>query len=358
MATNEDFRVDSFHLNVATGDGAIHLLVGLQHNGGSPVVHRAVLIDGGYGKTLNDIISLIKYIQSKYHFPPMVSTLKFDSVVITHWDADHCNGVVALIESSLVIKKWCEYFKYDSSGAPETVLYAPYWYGKANEGTAVDGDTRLKRSRSDRPDGWTEENGNLSVFGLDKICKLNYSKKGMIGVNFFTNEGPKGVGFQSLTGRAELIKSMTHEYPVGMFCVCAFGFVIGNPFSTIPSTHKFGTSNKDLNDQLAFERDWPPMEAFVIDKLNEKRNHFSIGAIILWTQSGRVSHYFAGDAMYATESAVAKWINGEVTSMKLSHHGSDSSSPIDLLTKFKPRTIVVSAGTRHGHPSMCLFLFM
>lgn len=33
--------------------------------------------------------------------------------------------------------------------------------------------------------------------------------------------------------------------------------------------------------------------------------------------------------MYATEEMVAKWIGSKVASMKLSHHGSDTSTPID-----------------------------
>lgn len=373
------YYVESFHINVSSGDAAIHLLLTEpETKGNNPVIHRAVLIDGGDKGKDKLLVDLIETIQTEYDFSDGGHVLRFDSVVITHWDADHYKGVVALIEDNLrkqnttdaITTNKCEYFKYDSTGKQETVLYAPYWVGEAKAGTAVDGDddpgtdppAKKKKLATDRPDGWTEQNGNLSIHltgkgTCEEVCGLNYRKSTMIGVNFFTNDRLNtGVEFQKVTDITMLISSVPHPYPVGMFCVCTFGWVIGNGSSSIQSVAS-DTSSGDLDDQLAAD-DGSPIMPFVIDKPNDPRNRYSIGAIVLWKGSGRVSHYFAGDAMYATEEVVAKWIGKEVTSMKLSHHGSDTSTPIDLVTIFKPRTMVASAGSRHGHPSMCLFLYM
>lgn len=45
-------------------------------------------------------------------------------------------------------------------------------------------------------------------------------------------------------------------------------------------------------------------------------------------------------------------------SVKLSHHGSSTSTPIELLQMFQPRSIIISAGTDHHHPSWELLLWL
>lgn len=83
-----------------------------------------------------------------------------------------------------------------------------------------------------------------------------------------------------------------------------------------------------------------------------KTNNTSIVCLVIFPGSGRVSYYLAGDADGELELRVAAWIGDiTVTTMKLSHHGSATSSPLRLLKLLKPKTILVSAGDQHGHPS-------
>lgn len=46
----------------------------------------------------------------------------------------------------------------------------------------------------------------------------------------------------------------------------------------------------------------------MIDEKNSSPNWASIGAIVLWRDSKRVSHYFAGDSWYRFEDHIVEWI--------------------------------------------------
>lgn len=79
----------------------------------------------------------------------------------------------------------------------------------------------------------------------------------------------------------------------------------------------------------------------------------SIACVILWG-NGRVSHYLAGDSYFDQEDPLIDFLNrGEterIGAVKLSHHGAHSSSPSKLFLELQPQSVVVSAGTMHGHP--------
>ncbi|KAL8692916.1 MAG: hypothetical protein Q9218_002142 [Villophora microphyllina] len=102
--------VHSHHINIDVGDSAIHLLVddsAAKDNSNDvadqPVIHNAVLIDGGRTTGLEAIKSCIERIESSYTFWPTKTAgkLKFDAIMITHWDFDHWGGVRALLQDSL-----------------------------------------------------------------------------------------------------------------------------------------------------------------------------------------------------------------------------------------------------------------
>ena len=95
-------------MQIGVGDCAIHLLVDDNHKvgpkPGKSVIYRAVLIDGGKSgpgplAAIKDVISTIEsefafsqdYLQ-RYKYDPVSidkkPKLRFDSIVITHWDGD------------------------------------------------------------------------------------------------------------------------------------------------------------------------------------------------------------------------------------------------------------------------------
>ena len=83
------YEVHSYHLNIDTGDSAVHLLVWV--DGNVSTIHRSVLIDGGLGDYGESTITAFqaKLRRSKYKAKPNREVGKLDAIIITHWDADH-----------------------------------------------------------------------------------------------------------------------------------------------------------------------------------------------------------------------------------------------------------------------------
>lgn len=349
------YGIDSIHINIGQGDSAIHLLIENPRNV-RPTILRATLFDGGEGNAnnLSSIKGTIDAIQRDYTFPAGTTTLKFDSIVVTHWDSDHYKGVVNLIKDDIGNQRpkpgdgdklGCRYFKYTGNDRkkPETTFYAPYWTGTAKSPPKPP-PAKMPRGVNDRPEVLREnattkgrmdflyEQPGTNIW-FDEICNLSYEPEEMLGVNFLTNEKLKaGVLYKDVKTPKLLIDNVAHPYPVGIFCVSSRGAVLGDAD--------------------------PPFPVLIIDDKNEKKNWHSVGAVVLWKDTEHISHYFAGDAMYITERKIKDWVGrGKVTtvpSMKLSHHGAATSTPADMLTQFQPVNLVVSAGSsNHGHPRMC-----
>ncbi|KAA8903423.1 hypothetical protein FN846DRAFT_954000 [Sphaerosporella brunnea] len=361
----DECGVDSYHINVGQGDCAIHLLV--QHNVTAappkkPLVLHAVLIDGGESDAVNiaKIRQTIDHIEGEYDFAGGATTLQFDSVVVTHWDSDHFKGVIKLIEVDLTdqlskppvvadgARVGCRLFKYDGGDRtkPQTIFFAPYWNGMAKAPSSKPPPKKPKVIKTnDRPETVVESSkpGHMDFIikipaakkvpafdiPFQALCKLRYAVGDVLGMNLFTHE-EISARYEDLKSPKDLIDNISHKYPVGMFCVTSCGAVIGH--------------------------DEDPFEVFTIDKPNEHKNWYSIGAVVLWEGSARISHYFCGDAMYKQEDMIREWVNNgavkTITSLKLSHHGSATSTPTASLELFQPENMVVSAGTsaNYGHP--------
>ncbi|KAL8672156.1 MAG: hypothetical protein Q9168_003379, partial [Polycauliona sp. 1 TL-2023] len=99
------------YLQISAGDAAIHLLVddSAAKDGSTditqwPVIYKAVLIDGGKTTGRDAIHACIQRIQSVYTFAPdkNVGTLRFDAVMVTHWDDDHWGGIKDFLQGSIL----------------------------------------------------------------------------------------------------------------------------------------------------------------------------------------------------------------------------------------------------------------
>lgn len=210
-----------FAVNIGVGDSSIVVLLGDPILGARRnVVLRTVLIDGGYAPNdeygsvvkLSTLLSLkIPYI---YREPGPV---KLDSLVITHWHADHYAGVVGLIsadiQAQIIAARFriprdqqatidqahgfvptalearnvrCSHLKYDSNGLPLTVLYVPY---------AVAGPGELGPPYTlvfNHLDGTVDlnifqERDQRLVVG---VCKFVSDADTMLGANVFTHAPP------------------------------------------------------------------------------------------------------------------------------------------------------------------------
>lgn len=95
----------------------------------------------------------------------------------------------------------------------------------------------------------------------------------------------------------------------------------------------------------------------IIDKpIDDLTNHNCIAAMVMWSTAAApntqvsLQHYLAADCDWTIEDAIRGWANASVAAMKLSHHGSATSTSTSLMQTFEPRRIIVSAGFDYGHP--------
>ena len=158
--------VRSVHINIGTGDSAAHYLVDVAPAAdGSPrrVVESSVLIDGGHAANGSEAVA--RFLQglsgtNVYARRDGLPISAFDTIVVTHWDSDHVDGIVELFARELSaqfdagitdgridpndIPKLVQeindglwrsaYSIYAGTPLrPKTPLFAPYWKpGKSN----------------------------------------------------------------------------------------------------------------------------------------------------------------------------------------------------------------------------------
>ncbi|GIZ45483.1 hypothetical protein CKM354_000864800 [Cercospora kikuchii] len=138
--------------------------------------------------------------------------------------------------------------------------------------------------------------------------------------------------------------------------------------------HDLRGQPKDKGDNMMMRPNDKSMDPFkfrikVVDKAtpmggSEITNAASIITLLVWTD-GHMSHYSAGDAQWEIENKIVAWIQAGqnpfqcIRAVKLSHHGATYSTPLDLVHKFRPRSIIVSASGRdYGHPVYELLLYL
>jgi hypothetical protein len=359
-----EYRVDSFYINVGAGDSSIHLLLQTGGDlpdppGGSPdpnkpYVLSAVLIDGGHNRsyTWERINPAIERIQSlSYQIPGNI--LKFDSVVLTHWDQDHYTGLFKLLETRIDAQLKLvppadvkiDFLKYDpTTGWPLTTFFAPNWKATGHANGASSKLTLVKR-----PGDTTTEYMAYPVQGAPKgvpffiIRYTDRSDKKNIrdvrGWDLFRPEPPE-VTASTITAPGQLFSSAhkTLQKRPGMFIVGANRLILGTDDPQLALTQVTSRGGR----------------VGVIDKLPTETNQRSIATMIIWP-SGRMSAYFAGDLDYKDETGIVKWMGADgtrvtVPTVKASHHGASTSTPTITLTNFKPKNFILSAGVSHGHP--------
>ncbi|KAF5647991.1 transcriptional activator srcap [Fusarium sp. NRRL 52700] len=313
---DEEWVVHSFHINVGAGDSAIHIRAKASFTKPTePPTYeydRVVLVDGGDGNNdgCNRMQKLLEELPSLYTNTPVATMLPLDAIVVTHWDADHWEGIQNLMEANQRQYGSIPFLKSKSKGL--TTIYAP--------------DDKFPKKCK-----FTVEQGDpLTItLGHSKKCAKFYHGETLIGADFFEDFVPRkdnlpGGGAKGLYST----KGNGYKKPA-MFCVACNKSTISN--------HKIS----------------------VIDSPITVTNMRSIANIIVWP-GGKVSHYFAGDLNYQNESRIVDWIGKDVTipNIKLSHHGAKSSTPLDMLVQYKPTNVIISAGERNGHPSPETLLYL
>lgn len=323
MAGTSQHVVESFHINVGLGDSAIHVW-STKNIGPGTRMPKAVLVDGGLaqGGGVHHIFQTIKEIEKRYELKN--GTLKFVSVVITHWDADHWEGINSLLENEkeLIVNGQYQRFYYKKPGQEiVTTVYAPNI-------PSPKGQITFKYRK------WPKT-GCAFQFGGQDLAEACVGE-GLIGIDFFANAKPSPLDHGKIQTLSELIGQ--RPSPVGMYCIASNLAVVGN---------EGRKSRRGMALIDALDSDLPT-----------ETNRQSIGAIIVWA-SGHISHYFAGDLDSWGEVMFSKWLENNmhnaqkihnITCIKSSHHGARNSNPPRLFLAAKPKRVVFSAHERYGHP--------
>jgi hypothetical protein len=132
----------------------------------------------------------------------------------------------------------------------------------------------------------------------------------------------------------------------GLYCIASDSWLMGSPNKIVVTAGPPTTLVTDPD---------------VIDKPGAglpETNHACIVAMVIWPDTNRtMTHYLGGDVDWVMESRVARWTGDgstnpadRVRGMKLSHHGAAMSSPVDMIQRFYPDRIIISAGSQYGHP--------
>ncbi|KAF3922916.1 hypothetical protein ABW20_dc0100752 [Dactylellina cionopaga] len=408
----QQYGVDSFHINVGPGDCAIHLLTSFTYDTVSgletlPTIEKAVIVDFGYqqgsawGSGYEGLNRTLQVICAKYQLTS-VADIKFDAVVITHWDLDHYGGLWSWIQhdmyeqwealgatqrAALGLRSWmnntyrCQHFKFSgtsNNGQPQTVLIAPtlppeyldstiqescsiLWQSPASNGDWVQLPVGLPRPTGYRDDlkfqikfnNWSPNIGGYTwQFGRNSFytgaqCRFIFDPKLLLGKNIFSPT------------------ALTTDPPIQInnanTVLQLMGLSPPSPDNTAPGLYIVAVNSVVM----------PTFHA--VSNPTNNKNNTSIAMIISWLyeepqsadQTTSISHYFAGDLDTVTEGHLGVWLvpdadNKEtsIKTMKLSHHGALTGTPPSLVYAANPTSLIVSAGKKYGHPRWELILLL
>ncbi|RDB20879.1 hypothetical protein Hypma_012071 [Hypsizygus marmoreus] len=371
------YPIDYYQVNIGVGDCEIILQVEDSHHRLPPYsILKAILIDGGMdGGRITNIQETMRHIETKYTLG--VGGLKFDSVIITHWDTDHYIGVLTMLMSDLEAALEREkkagitgkdplqvsFLKYDDLGNPLSTLYIPY---ETDTGKKIPDKLKIEYSTV----------GTTRIMGFTGARRGNVCKvvADMMDVAKATlNGGPQELKLGDSTnviGRELFSGELVEDAKIAK-----------GPLELINAYKMKGTVYKGDRPGLfcvAANNRYLPCSPVDKHTAHSYTNCSSIVCLIIHPPSsnlptGAVSHYLAGDAESDLEAGVVKWTGLQpvatrstdrpkapdtVLIVKASHHGAPTSFPLTMCQTFKPSFILFSAGNKYCHPSWNIMLYV
>jgi len=360
------YELHSFHMNIGVGDGSLHILVDTAaktKTGSCGTIQRTILIDSGKQKNgpVSCIESTMKKIMTDYDLPEGDGNLKLDAAIITHWDADHYKTLIFLLrkyKSDLETKK-VQFLRYDKDGNPITVMYVPSWPSK------------MKKKDSEGPQQYLES--ELVEATGKTVMKVNpggtesahrgkwpaafvlvEGTANLLGRDVLWNDDMDPFGWQqTIYSPQKLVAKVPPKFEggPGVYCIAVNGVVLGQQRGVL--------NDVQVNCRSARK---PPGVVDIVDGQSATKtgnpayetNVVSICCMVIWKNSSsvRLSHFLGGDAVWNLEKIIMSWVGSErVAAMKISHHGSAGSTPLEMVDSFEPKTMVISSSTMYGHPS-------
>ena len=357
----DHYEVHSYHLNINTGDSAVHILVGV-NSSGQKEIEELILIDGGFSdigeRNISEFLSCLG--RSNYKKPVK---LTFDTIIITHWDQDHFRGIEELfrkdidkhlhgpvLKDEVTFKNFVEkeyrssFCEYDKDGEPKTTLYCPFW------------------NTAPAPSSWTNtQEGYLKIrcvkkIGMEectadapKVVLINAKYKDMVGLDFFTNKKVSEVDLVEIESPQFVAEELNKRKPKkpALFCVRSNGVMCG-PWKSLANWSWYQNDNlKTITLKKAPQKtgsDTDDSQRIGVDLVERGdptvNNESSIACMVIWptiqdpsNHDTYISHYFGGDLGEDSEEEILRWstvpskfvpnVRHAITvlCMKLSHHG-------------------------------------
>ncbi|PNP74977.1 hypothetical protein FNYG_11624 [Fusarium nygamai] len=305
--------VENFQIPVPLGDCSVHVLI----NKGK--VTSAFLMDGGENadtiSASDTITKSLEVIDKELGLFLDNKPLKLNAWVVTHWDADHYKGVFELLEGRFSNNKLM----------------------KGNSSSFLN---RLDTAHTDLYFGHERTIDQKKIIEKHFDLKRCLVGKDIIGLDLFS-------GDRLFDAEGDNLKLSPFDEARPRFCVYAASGVGMNCTQGI-----FRQGNKEPD-----------------------KNESSILAILSWPETGRCSYFAGGDgnaelaaggilSFIRDQCDIAKLPEGHgFDVMKMDHHGSSAETffkkgviaRLSLeklpITQFRPRNIIVTPGSRHGHPS-------
>ncbi|GIK00104.1 hypothetical protein Aspvir_004119 [Aspergillus viridinutans] len=404
-----NFGVDTIHLNVGVGDCEIVLQVDLSDSTRLPKIVKAVLIDGGYptwfrGRAVETINKFIKFgCRRRYRLPDGDTTLMLDAIVITHWDQDHYGGIVCAMEQDLqqailndvvnrghkdqlLAKNRCSFLRYGpdtasgARGPPLTTVYVPYWTPIPPQKAPH---SLLELQEEALIHYLAVDVTPFAVFGdrwwMGKVALLRSTYVENIGRDLFTdvwagNPATPLVQATFATPRDLAVALKLRGCPGGRPALAIVGCQRENIVPPAPSSSS-RTLPRAPSPSFTLPSNPPvPVRPHrpVLRMVNrpevkdeaDTTNAASIICVVIWVDTGVIGHFMGGDAFWTQEIPLVKWIAGppestsRIGAVKLSHHGSASSTPTTLFSSLCPRSIIVSAYDDYYHPRWEIILWL
>ncbi|KAL6895748.1 hypothetical protein HDV57DRAFT_521043 [Trichoderma longibrachiatum] len=355
------YRVDSFHVAIAEGDSAIHLLVD-DTDDKHPKVLSAVLIDGGVDQARRHkdaslkredklpIYVAMEWIEENYVVDGIdvrgTKKLAFDTIIITHWDQDHYDGIVKVLqkgaESIDEAFQLGTILKWNPDGTPASHFYCPNKDARRVGSREVKKMKNCFKANADNTVSIQYDDAGKEAWAVFAKFHADDGTNKVLGVDFFKNDaavmpGSDGTKLVSLLKEKKLDAGRP-----AMLCVFA--------------NERHFASSSEISTLFSI--------LVMKDTSVTPTNQASIGALIVWegTPTPHISHYFAGDIGQTHESTMFNWIKTagvtQITNMKLSHHGSHFSTPLTTFNDFKPKNTLVPTPTYslHNHPTWAVIV--
>ncbi|KAI1204034.1 hypothetical protein F5X97DRAFT_282882 [Nemania serpens] len=318
------WRVGSYFINVGLGDGAIHLLLDESKTDKSKQIIKAVLIDGGL-RGDDQIETSIDRILGDYGFTTAGKKLfQFDAVVVTHWDRDHYEATMTMIQANFEKTNYtsCKWIGPDTVFyLPSTNLKTPVADGGAPKAYALaNRDTELWIKKVDVK-GQKEKKAKLCKAVLGKAC---------LGMDLFS--GKKIGANDKLDQILKDAEATLLERPL-FLCV-------------------------GIDFQLLNGKQYPKMSSTTT-------NASSMMCVLLkWNKTSKsidLQLYTGGDAEDNQEIFLQEWLveSGvkKINVFKCGHHGSGNATH-SAFFDLDPEYFIMSVGEDYGHPSLSLLFFM